>query len=52
VFFCPLYYLFFRPLADLYDPDAMPEDLRQAHQRKDEVERIYISLRFTTTHTK
>jgi hypothetical protein len=34
-------------IADLYDPDAMPEDLRQAHERNDEVlERIYIGRRF------
>jgi hypothetical protein len=34
-------------IADLYDPDAIPEDLRQAHERNDEVlERIYIGRRF------
>ena len=34
-------------LAELYDPDAMPEDLRHAHERNDEVlERIYIGRRF------
>jgi hypothetical protein len=34
-------------LADLYDPNAMPEDLRRAHERNDEVlERIYIGRRF------
>jgi hypothetical protein len=34
-------------LADLYDPENMPEDLRQAHDRNDEVlERIYIGRRF------
>ena len=34
-------------IADLYDPDDMPEDLRQAHDRNDEVlERIYIGRRF------
>jgi hypothetical protein len=34
-------------IADLYDPDAMPEDLRQVHERNDEVlERIYIGRRF------
>jgi hypothetical protein len=34
-------------IADLYDPDAMPEDLLQAHERNDEVlERIYIGRRF------
>ena len=34
-------------IADLYDPDKMPEDLRHAHERNDEVlERIYIGRRF------
>ncbi|MCB2052024.1 MAG: lactate dehydrogenase, partial [Novosphingobium sp.] len=34
-------------IADLYDPDAMPEDLRRAHDANDEVlERIYIGRRF------
>jgi hypothetical protein len=34
-------------IADLYDPGNMPEDLRQAHERNDEVlERIYIGRRF------
>jgi hypothetical protein len=34
-------------IADLYEPDAMPEDLRHAHDRNDEVlERIYIGRRF------
>ena len=34
-------------IADLYDPDAMPDDLRRAHERNDEVlERIYIGRRF------
>lgn len=34
-------------IADLYAPDTMPEDLRQAHERNDEVlERIYIGRRF------
>lgn len=34
-------------LADLYDPDKMPDDLREAHERNDEVlERIYIGRRF------
>jgi hypothetical protein len=34
-------------IADLYDPDEMPEDLRAAHARNDEVlERIYIGRRF------
>lgn len=34
-------------IADLYDPDKMPDDLRAAHERNDEVlERIYIGRRF------
>ena len=34
-------------IADLYDPEAIPEDLRAAHDRNDEVlERIYIGRRF------
>ena len=34
-------------IADLYDPDAMPDDLRLAHEHNDEVlERIYIGRRF------
>lgn len=34
-------------IADLYDPEAMPENLRMAHERNDEVlERIYIGRRF------
>ncbi len=34
-------------VADLYDSEAMPDDLRQAHERNDEVlERIYIGRRF------
>jgi hypothetical protein len=34
-------------IADLYDPERMPENLRQAHERNDEVlERIYIGRRF------
>ena len=34
-------------IADLYDPDAMPADLRAAHERNDEtLERIYIGRRF------
>ncbi len=34
-------------IADLYDPDAMPADLRAAHERNDEVlERIHIGRRF------
>lgn len=34
-------------IADLYDPDNMPDDLRAAHNHNDEVlERIYIGRRF------
>ena len=34
-------------IADLYDPNNMPTDLREAHERNDEViERIYIGRRF------
>ena len=34
-------------IADLYNPDTMPDDLRAAHDRNDEVlERIYIGRRF------
>lgn len=34
-------------IADLYNPDTMPENLRAAHDRNDEVlERIYIGRRF------
>ncbi len=36
-------------IADLYAPDTMPENLRHAHARNDEVlerERIYIGRRF------
>ncbi|UVH55100.1 lactate dehydrogenase [Variovorax paradoxus] len=34
-------------IADLYGPDNMPDDLRAAHERNDEVlERIYIGRRF------
>lgn len=34
-------------IADLYDPENMPENLRNAHERNDEVlERIYIGRRF------
>ncbi len=34
-------------IADLYNPEDMPEDLRHAHERNDEVlERIYIGRRF------
>jgi hypothetical protein len=34
-------------IADLYDPEKTPADLREAHERNDEVlERIYIGRRF------
>ncbi|KZZ43461.1 hypothetical protein A3758_19780, partial [Oleiphilus sp. HI0118] len=34
-------------IADLYNPETMPEDLRRAHELNDEViERIYIGRRF------
>lgn len=34
-------------IADLYDPNAMPEDLRKAHDTNDEMfERIYLGRRF------
>jgi len=34
-------------IADLYKPDAMPDDLRAAHDRNDKViEQIYIGRRF------
>jgi hypothetical protein len=34
-------------IADLYAPESMPSDLREAHERNDEVlERIYIGRRF------
>ena len=34
-------------IADLYDPESMPDNLRGAHERNDEVlERIYIGRRF------
>ena len=34
-------------IADLYDPESMPDSLRMAHERNDEViERIYIGRRF------
>lgn len=34
-------------IADLYDPEQMPEDLKLAHERNDEVlERIYIGRKF------
>ncbi len=34
-------------IADLYNPDTMPENLRRAHEKNDEtLERIYIGRRF------
>ena len=34
-------------IENLYDPETMPDNLRAAHERNDEVlERIYISRRF------
>ena len=37
-------------IADLYDPDHMPADLREAHERNDEVlERIYMAAGSATT---
>lgn len=34
-------------IAELYDPESMPEDLQRAHESNDEVlERIYIGRRF------
>ncbi len=34
-------------IADLYDPEKMPDDLRRAHDENDEIlERIYIGRRF------
>ena len=37
-------------IADLYDPEAMPDNVRAAHERNDEtLERIYIGRRFKTT---
>ncbi|MGB3747407.1 MAG: DNA methyltransferase [Rhodanobacter sp.] len=34
-------------IAELYDPEKMPADLREAHERNDEVlERIYLGRRF------
>ena len=36
-----------KTIADLYDPDEMPDDLRRAHEENDEMlERIYIGRRF------
>ena len=34
-------------VAELYDPDKMPDNLRQAHEHNDDVlERIFIGRRF------
>jgi hypothetical protein len=34
-------------IADIYDPENMPEDLKRAHEKNDEtLERIYIGRRF------
>jgi hypothetical protein len=34
-------------IAEMYDPEKMPADLHEAHERNDEVlERIYIGRRF------
>lgn len=36
-----------KTIADLYDPEAMPENLQRAHDRNDEVvERIYVGRNF------
>lgn len=36
-----------KTIADLYDPDEMPDNLRLAHEQNDEtIERIYIGRRF------
>jgi hypothetical protein len=36
-----------KTIADLYNPDEMPDNLRQAHEKNDEtLERIYIGRRF------
>lgn len=36
-----------KTIADLYNPEEMPEDLRRAHERNDDIlERIYIGRRF------
>jgi hypothetical protein len=36
-----------KTIADLYDPEEMPDDLRRAHEENDEIlERIYIGRRF------
>jgi len=33
-------------IADLYDPEAMPDNLRQAHEHDEVLECIYIGRRF------
>jgi hypothetical protein len=36
-----------KTVADLYDPEKMPDELRAAHERNDEtLERIYIGRKF------
>jgi len=36
-----------KTIADLYDPEDMPDDLKRAHELNDEtLERIYIGRRF------
>lgn len=36
-----------KTIAELYDPEKMPDNLRHAHERNDEVlERIYIGRKF------
>lgn len=36
-----------KTIADLYDPDEMPDDLREAHRKNDEmIEKIYIGRTF------
>jgi hypothetical protein len=36
-----------KSVAELYDPDEMPTELRRAHEANDEtIERIYIGRRF------
>ncbi len=38
---------FLATIADFYDPDTMPDDLRAAHERNDEtLDRIYVGRRF------
>ena len=40
-------------LADLYDPDLMPPDLRRAHQSLDRaVDRLYRAKRFSSEHDR